>query len=71
MADTLPPYLPSTPAIEQRAPFARDGAIAVQEEFDAALSKSSVAAWDLFIARHPKSPLISKAAVERQRLLAK
>ena len=50
------------PAIHQAGQIARDGAIAVREEFDAARAKGSVEAWDLFIARHPESPLLAEAA---------
>ena len=58
-------------AISQMAKPARDGNIAIREEFDAALSTNSVAAWDLFIARHPKSPLLPQALAERARLLTR
>jgi hypothetical protein len=44
----------------------RDGNIAVQEEYDAAIAKNSVEALELFIARHPDHPL----AGEAKRLLA-
>jgi hypothetical protein len=47
---------------------ARDGNIAIQEEFDAAKRAGTVAAWDLFIARHPKHPLVERARAERAKL---
>jgi hypothetical protein len=40
---------------------ARDGNIATQEEFDAALLANSFAAWELFIRRNLDSPLIDSA----------
>ena len=43
---------------------ARDGNIAIQEEFDAAAQADTVAAWELFIARHPEHEL-TPAAKER------
>lgn len=48
---------------------ARDGQIAIQQEFDAALAAGTVAAWDLFIARHPGNPLTDRAEIERAKLL--
>ena len=47
---------------------ARDGNIAIQEEFDAAKRAGTIAAWDLFIARHPKHPLVEQARAERAKL---
>ena len=41
--------------------FARDGDIAIREEFDAAKEKNTLAAWELFIARHPEHPLTERA----------
>ena len=48
---------------------ARDGNIAIQEELDAARKAATVAASDLFIARHPDHPLAKIAREERQRLV--
>ena len=48
---------------------ARDGDIAIREEFDAARRAGTAAAWDLFIARHPGHPLIAAARAERAALL--
>lgn len=50
---------------------ARDGDIAIKEELCAARAKASVAAYDLFIARHPKHPLVEVARQERARLAEK
>jgi hypothetical protein len=46
----------------------RDGNIAIQEELDAARRAGTLAAYDLFIARHPHHPLIETARKERERL---
>ena len=48
---------------------ARSGDIAIAEELDAARRQGSVAAFDLFLARHPSHPLAAVAVAERQRLL--
>ena len=45
----------------QPANTARDGNIAVREEFDAALAVGTVKAWELFILRHPEHPLADLA----------
>lgn len=50
---------------------ARDGDIAIQEELCAARAKATVAAYDLFIARHPQHPLAEIARRERARIKAK
>jgi hypothetical protein len=47
---------------------ARDGNIAIQEELDAARRAGTVAAYDLFIARHPQHPLAATARAERAKL---
>lgn len=44
---------------------ARDGNIAIREEYDMAAQVNSVEAYQLFIDRHPQHPLAEKA---RQRL---
>lgn len=49
-------------------PAPRDGQVAVQEEFDAALAKGKVEGWDLFIRRHPDNPLTERAKAERAKL---
>lgn len=48
---------------------ARDGNIAIREEYDAARKAATVAAWDLFIARHPDHPLADEARRERAKLI--
>lgn len=48
---------------------ARDGNVAIQEELEAARKAATVAAYDLFIARHPDHPLTKTAREERQRLI--
>jgi len=40
---------------------ARDGDIAIREEFDAAKEKNTREAWALFMARHPEHPLTKRA----------
>jgi hypothetical protein len=55
----------------QRSPNAapaRPGEIAVREEFEAARRTGTIAAYDLFIARHPDSALAETARAERERL---
>ena len=48
---------------------ARDGNIAIAEELDAARRSGTLAAYDLFLARHPDHPLAATARRER-RLIA-
>lgn len=43
------------------APPARDGNVAIREEYDRAAETGSVEAWRLFIARHPDHPLTAEA----------
>ena len=50
---------------------ARDGDIAILEELCAVRAKGTVAAYDLFIARHPNHPLAEKAKLERQKLIGR
>lgn len=49
---------------------ARDGDVAIRQELEMARKARTVAAYDLFIARHPRHPLNAVARRER-RLLAK
>ena len=49
-------------------PPARDGNIAIREELEAARRAGTLAAYDLFIARHPDHPLARTAREERERL---
>lgn len=48
---------------------ARDGNIAIGEELDSARRAGTLAAYDLFIARHPGHPLVAIAEKERQPLV--
>ena len=47
---------------------ARDGNIAIREEYCAARKAGTVEAYDLFIARHPDHPLADRARRERARI---
>jgi len=47
---------------------ARDGNIAIEEELCSARKGGSVAAYNLFIARHPDHPLTPVAVKERESL---
>lgn len=49
---------------------ARDGDVAIAQELEAARAAGSIAAYDLFIARHPDHPLAEVARDERTRLAA-
>ena len=49
-------------------PPARDGDIAIQQELEAARKAATLAAYDLFIARHPDHPLAGEARREREQL---
>lgn len=57
---------PSRPATG--AAPARDGDIAIQEEFQAAEQANTVAAWDLFARRHPDHRLAPEARHRAQQL---
>ena len=48
----------------------RDGNIAIQQELDAARRAGTLEAYDLFIARHPRHPLVATARQERARVAA-
>ncbi|TCD11309.1 hypothetical protein [Oricola cellulosilytica] len=48
---------------------AGDGNIAIREEYEAAIVLDTVAAYDLFIARHPYHELAAKARQRRDVLL--
>lgn len=52
-----------------QVPPARDGNIAIREELEAARRAATLAAYDLFIARHPDHPL-ARVAQEERRMLA-
>ena len=62
---------PDTPPSAKEIAPARDGNIAIREELDAARRAGTVAAYDLFIARHPGHPLEAVAREERARLQAR
>ncbi len=47
--------------IDDTGNYARDGDIAIRQEFDAAMERDTRAAWELFIARHPDHPLTKRA----------
>ena len=53
---------------ESTTPIARDPKIAVEEEYQMARQRGTVEALELFIARHPDSPLAAKARLDLQRL---
>ena len=46
----------------------RDGNVAIQEELDAARRAGTLAAYDLFLARHPDHALAETARREREAL---
>lgn len=52
-------------------PRPRDGDVAVREELDAARRAGTLAAYDLFIARHPEHRLAAIARRERAGLAAR
>lgn len=58
LSDNSPGHSPPMPA-------PRDGQVAVQEEFDAAAAANTLAAWDLFLRRHPDNPLSGRAREAR------
>ena len=51
----------SVSKVSTGANVAREGNIAIQEEFGAAALASSFAAWELFIRRRPGRPLVEAA----------
>lgn len=53
-----------------RVPPARPGDVAIAQELAAARAARSLAAYDLFIARHPAHPLAEEARAERAALAA-
>lgn len=52
---------PVTDSNFQPMPPPGDPQAAVRGEYDDAATKDTVAGWELFIARHPESPLAAKA----------
>jgi hypothetical protein len=59
-AVTVPEAEPHQPAQVGAAP-ARDGDAAVREEFESAERAGTIAAYQLFIARHPRHELAQRA----------
>ncbi len=49
-------------------PLPRDPQLAVEEEFETAKRQATREAYDLFIARHPDSPLATEALRLRERI---
>jgi hypothetical protein len=49
-------------------PPARNPGAAVEEEYQLALQRGTAAALEVFIARHPDSPLAEKARADLRRL---
>ncbi|MEA3041668.1 MAG: hypothetical protein QOC65_1157 [Sphingomonadales bacterium] len=56
------------PPARDSVPPARDGDVAIGQELAAARRANTLAAYDLFIARHPQHPLTVAAREERRRL---
>ena len=52
------------PAPARSVPPARDPQLAVQEEYQLALQRGTAQALELFIARHPDSPLAEQARAD-------
>ncbi|MGL4289614.1 MAG: hypothetical protein ACRCVA_24885 [Phreatobacter sp.] len=63
----MPSRLPPTAPDRENPPRARDGDIAIRQEFEAAVLAGTTAALELFIARHPDHTLAAQA---RTRLAA-
>jgi len=57
---------PASP--ERTMPPARNGEIAVREEYDIARRRGTAEALELFIARHPDSALAERARAELQQI---
>ena len=68
----VPDCTPAATEIIARAAsnIARDPAIAEGEEFNAAVRQGTVAAFDLFLARHPDSVYAARVSALRDELLA-
>jgi hypothetical protein len=63
---TPEPERPAMRSTEQPRP--RDGNVAIRQELDAARRAGTLAAYDLFLARHPDHPLAEIARRERAAL---
>ena len=59
---------PPGPVRSTDLPLPRDGNVAIQGELEAARRAGTVAAYDLFIARHPRHALAEVARRERAEL---
>ena len=59
---------PAPAAGETGANVARDGNIAIHEEFVTATEKNTIEAYELFIARHPDHPLTAQATEKLNKL---
>ena len=59
---------PNNAVRDSTVPPARDPRIAVEEEYQIALERGTAEALQLFIERHPDSPLAEKARAELKRL---
>lgn len=72
-AAAAPPAQPSGAGrmAEPEIAPARDGDVAIREELCAARKAGTLAAYDLFIARHPDHPLARTAREERAALAAR
>ncbi|MBN8942072.1 MAG: hypothetical protein J0H01_21375 [Rhizobiales bacterium] len=66
-AQPMPSHLPPTAPDHENPPRARDGDIAIRQEFEAAALAGTAAALELFIARNPDHALAAEA---RARLAA-
>jgi hypothetical protein len=55
----------------EAVPQARDGNVAIAQELCTARKARTLAAYDLFIARHPSHPLAAEAKKERAELIAR
>jgi hypothetical protein len=62
------PDLDSAPRRSTNLPRPRDGDVAVREELDTARRARTLAAYDLFLARHGDHPLAAVARRERMLL---
>ena len=60
---------PASPGHSLDHQKARDGEVAIREEFELAARAGTVAAWTLFIERHPGHPLVPAAEAERRKLM--
>ena len=67
---TSPP-MTSEPSMGNGANYARDGNIAIQEEFQDAEIKGTVAAYEMFIARHPDHELSNLAKIRISEIKSK